>query len=101
YTVSINAVDNACPSPGSGVGSFNITVPVPCNMSATATSTPAACGVNNGTATVVVTNGTAPFSFSWSGPSGYTSFNQTITGLAPGTYSVLVVDGNSCVANAS
>ncbi|MBL0018291.1 MAG: SprB repeat-containing protein [Bacteroidetes bacterium] len=101
YTVSVNAVDNACPSPASGVMTFNITVPIPCNMTATGSGTPASCGASNGSATVSVLNGTAPITYSWTGPSGYTSFNQSNSGLVAGTYNVLVVDGNSCVANAT
>ncbi|MFN8397615.1 MAG: HYR domain-containing protein, partial [Bacteroidia bacterium] len=101
YTVTINGQDNACPSPGVGSTSFNITVPVPCNMTASATSTPTACGGNTGTATVTTTNGTAPFQYNWTGPTGFSAGTQTITGLAPGTYTVVVVDGNSCVATAT
>ncbi|HEX2898392.1 MAG TPA: hypothetical protein VHS96_01610, partial [Bacteroidia bacterium] len=101
YTVTVNAQDNACPSPGIGSVSFNITVPVPCNMTATASSTPTSCGGGTGSVSVSVTNGTAPITYSWTGPNGYTSFNASNTGLIAGTYDVLVVDGNSCVANAT
>lgn len=101
YTVTINAQDNACPSPGVGSTSFNITVPIPCNMTASATSTPTACGGNTGTATVTTTNGTAPYQYNWTGPSGFTASTQSISGLAAGTYTVTVVDGNSCVATAT
>ncbi len=101
YTVSINAVDNACPSPGTGFGTFNITVPIPCNMTASATGTAASCGASNGSATVSVLNGTAPITYSWTGPNNYSSFTQSISGLAAGTYTVLVVDGNSCVFTTS
>ncbi len=101
YSVTINAQDNGCPSVATGTYTFNITVPIPCNMTATGSGTPASCGASNGTATVSVVNGTAPISYSWTGPSGYSSFSQSNSGLAAGTYSVLVVDGNSCVANAT
>ncbi|MBK9451741.1 MAG: HYR domain-containing protein [Bacteroidetes bacterium] len=101
YSVTINAQDNGCPSVATGTYTFNITVPIPCNMTATGSGTPATCGASNGSATVSVANGTAPISYSWTGPSGYSSFSQSISGLAAGTYNVLVVDGNSCVANAT
>ncbi len=101
YSVTINAVDNACPSVGTGSMTFNITVPVPCNMTATGSGTNASCNGANGTATVAVTGGTAPITYSWNGPGGFTSFTQSNSGLIPGTYTVLVVDGNSCVANAT
>ncbi|MBA9074765.1 hypothetical protein GGR22_002938 [Flavobacterium gossypii] len=50
-------------------------------------------GGSNGTATVVVTGGTTPYSYSWS-PSGGT--NASATGLASGTYTVTVTDFNGC-----
>lgn len=99
YTVSINAIDNSCPSPASSVKTFNITVPAQCNVTASSSSTAANCGSANGTATASLTGGTAPYSYSWTGPNGFTSFNQNLTGLAAGQYCVTIVDGNNCVAN--
>jgi hypothetical protein len=101
YTVSINAIDNGCPVVASGSETFNITVPIPCNVSANASSTSAACGVNNGTATASMVGGTFPYQYIWSGPAGFSSSAQSLTGLVPGTYSVIIIDGNGCTANAS
>ncbi|TPD69941.1 T9SS type A sorting domain-containing protein [Flavobacterium microcysteis] len=50
-------------------------------------------GGANGTATVSITGGTTPYSYSWA-PSGGT--NATATGLATGTYTVTVTDFNGC-----
>lgn len=47
---------------------------------------------SNGTATVNVTGGTAPFSYKWS--TGATA--QTITGLSANAYSVTVTDNLGC-----
>ncbi|MCE9540798.1 MAG: gliding motility-associated C-terminal domain-containing protein, partial [Bacteroidetes bacterium] len=47
----------------------------------------------NGTATVIVTGGTGPFTYSWM-PSGNT--DSIATGLLPGTYTVTVTDANLC-----
>ena len=98
YTVTIQGTDDACPAPSTGSTTFNITVPIPCNATVTATTTPASCaGANDGTATASANNVTPPLQFTWSnGANG-----ATATGLAPGTYSVTVVDGNSCTANTS
>ncbi len=49
---------------------------------------------NNGSATVNVTNGLAPFTYLWS--SGQNT--ATVNNLAPGIYSVTVSDGNNCQA---
>jgi hypothetical protein len=68
-----------------------------CNIQLTATVTSASCDTcHNGTATVHVTNGTAPFTYTW-----YTSplqSTQTATGMSPGTYTVCVMDSYGCSA---
>ena len=63
-------------------------------LDGTITQTDVSCnGGSNGTATVSVTGGTTPYSYSWS-PSGGTA--ATATGLAPNTYTVIVTDFNGC-----
>ena len=52
----------------------------------------------DGTATVTTTNGTAPYTYSWS-PSGGTSAQAS--GLSAGMYSVTVTDANGCQTNVS
>lgn len=54
------------------------------------------CGQANGTATVVVQGGIAPFTYTWSHNAGLNS--PTASGLTAGPYSVTVTDGNSCSA---
>ena len=60
-------------------------------------SNPTTCGAINGTATVNIDQGIGPFTFLWS--NGGTT--QTITGLAAGTYTVTVTNGNDCIETAS
>ncbi|MGN2376202.1 MBG domain-containing protein, partial [Sphingobacterium spiritivorum] len=68
-------------------------------LSATATQTDVSCnGGSNGTATVSVTGGTPGYTYSWA-PSGGTA--ATATGLAAGTYTVIVTDANACQTTAS
>lgn len=91
YTVSVNAA-NSCAS----TATINITEPIAINH--TLNIVQPGCGINTGTATVLITGGTAPYSYSWS-PSGGSA--ATATGLSPGIYSVRVTDNKSCIKDIS
>jgi hypothetical protein len=54
-------------------------------------------GANDGTAAVVASGGTAPYTYLWS--NGSTA--SALTSLAPGTYTVVVTDNNGCTKSAS
>jgi len=56
-------------------------------------------GDNNGSATVTVFNGQAPFTYDWS--DGFSSPLNIRTGMAPGNYTVLVTDNSASTAQAS
>ena len=66
------------------------TPPMSCNTHCTN----ATCGQANGTIIANVFGGVAPYSYVWS--DGQT--NQIATGLAGGTYSVIITDANGCTA---
>lgn len=60
------------------------------------TSTNVSChGGSNGTINLTVSGGTQPYTFSWTGPSGYTSNLEDISGLVAGNYNVTVNDAAS------
>jgi len=64
---------------------------------ATINPTATLCGEDNGAATATGSNGQAPYTYAWSnGESG-----ATVTGLAPGNYTVTVTDANGCNNTAS
>ncbi len=85
YTITVTDV-NGC----SGVTTINISNASTPTINASGTS--AGCTVPNGTATANASGGNPGYFYIWD--NGETT--QTITGLAIGTYSVLVTDANGC-----
>ncbi|MFK8045472.1 MAG: S8 family serine peptidase [Crocinitomicaceae bacterium] len=51
---------------------------------------------NDGIINLSVTNGSAPYTYSWTGPSGFTSTVEDPTGLIGGDYFVTITDANGC-----
>lgn len=67
----------------------------PQSLAATTSTLPSPCfGINTGTATALVTSGTAPYTYTWS--NGQSA--ATITGLAAGAYTCIIHDANACSA---
>lgn len=88
YTVEVVDANN-CPAEAS------VQITSPAALLSNATATPeTGVGLNNGTATAQPTGGTPSYAFAWSNGEN----TQTITGLAPGQYTVTVSDANTCTA---
>jgi gliding motility-associated-like protein len=67
-----------------------------CSIALTPSSTNILCaGQNNGTATVTPSSGASPYTYSWNTTPVRTT--QSITGLSPGSYKVVVTDNGGCV----
>lgn len=88
YTVTVTDAENC-----SATASATVTQPAVLQANATATAE-TSNGANDGTATAAPSGGTMPYAYLWSN-NGMTA---TITGLAPGTYTVTVGDINGCTA---
>lgn len=74
--------------------------PLPLNLDLQAT--PITCfGANDGSIETSVTEGTAPYNFSWTGPNGFLSTDEDLNSLEPGVYELEVTDDGACVANGS
>lgn len=56
-------------------------------------------GDSDGSIDINVTGGTAPLSFEWTGPSGFSASDKDISGLSAGTYTLNITDANSCILN--
>ena len=73
--------------------STTVTIIEPSVLDAQVDITNATCpGVCDGTATVIASGGTLPYTYNW--PSGGTAVTET--GLCAGTYTVIVTDANGC-----
>lgn len=61
-----------------------------------------ACAATNGAVNLTLTDDPTNYTFSWTGPSAYTSTTQNITGVGAGTYTVVVTHtASGCTAEES
>ena len=90
YTCQIKDANNCIISP-------TISVTQPSSVTLSSSVTPANCNQSNGSATVTASGGTPLYTYTWT--SGSTSATQT--GIAAGTYTILVKDANNCTYNVS
>jgi gliding motility-associated-like protein len=89
YQVTITGADGCSQT-------FVLSVGSPNGPSLTLNSTDPSCqGGSNGSATVVATGGTAPYTYIWT-PTGQTT--ATATNLSAGTYAVVVTDAGGCAS---
>ncbi|WP_412984808.1 gliding motility-associated C-terminal domain-containing protein [Pontimicrobium sp. IMCC45349] len=56
-------------------------------------------GESTGEINVTVSDGVAPYTYSWTGPDSFTANTEDITNLAAGTYNLIVTDSNVCGAS--
>lgn len=75
------------------VKNYNYTISAFPAVSFTTSTTQATCGQPNGSASVNVTSGTAPYTYQWS-PN--VSSGSTANNIAAGNYTVTVTDANGC-----
>jgi gliding motility-associated-like protein len=93
YTVTVKD-NNGC------TNAFTATVTQPTQLLASTSKTNVSCnGGSNGTATVIATGSTSPYTYSWNTTPAQTTL--TATGLSAGVYSVTVTDPNGCTVTTS
>ncbi|MBK8499596.1 MAG: choice-of-anchor L domain-containing protein [Flavobacteriales bacterium] len=71
-----------------------ITLSEPQALAATNSAQLASCGNNNGAIDLSVVGGSLPYQYAWSTGAA----TEDLSGIAPGTYNVLVTDANGCTA---
>ncbi|WP_310377639.1 PKD domain-containing protein [Flavobacterium sp.] len=95
YTVS--PISSVCPGPN-----FTITVVVNPLINAIDIIKNSTCfGSNDGSINLTVTGGIPfatgkPYTFTWTGPNGFTSTNEDISNLEPGNYNLIINDNGDC-----
>lgn len=93
YTVTVTD-DASC------ISLATITVTQPSALNVTAQGTNPSCDIcPDGSATAIVSGGTAPYTYEWNDPQGQTT--ATASDLVEGTYTVTVTDFNGCTETAS
>lgn len=75
----------------------NTCIPQPAGNITLNSSGNGTCAPNSGTVTTSPSGGTPPYSYNWQ-PGGQTT--QTVTGLPPGSYTVVVTDATGCAVAA-
>ncbi len=81
-TVSSTAISVAQPASLPNIGSPTVT-----NLT---------CGGTTGSISIVPSGGTAPYSYSWTGPNSFAASTQNISNLSAGDYTVVIRDANGC-----
>ncbi len=92
YTVSVVDAKNCGPK----TASFTITQPQLLVVIAASKTDILCFGGATGAIAISVTGGTAPYYYSWTGPSGFTSSLPNLTAIAAGTYSLVLTDDLGC-----
>jgi len=92
YSVTIS-YSGSCSVPFASIA----TITEPPEILASSVKTDISCGgLTDGSIDLTVTGGVGPYTYAWTGPSGFTAVTEDISGLAAGNYSVTVTDATLC-----
>ncbi|MBL7858348.1 MAG: gliding motility-associated C-terminal domain-containing protein [Cyclobacteriaceae bacterium] len=92
YLIIVQDADGSTPF---FVNIFSITTDLSASLNTTVNNSN--CSTPDGSIDINVSGGTTSYSYSWTGPNGFTANTQDISGLSGGTYNVTVFDnGTNC-----
>ncbi len=95
YSVTITDA-NLCSTPFTNI----VTILEQPELQVTPLKTDISCnGLTDGAIDITVSGGTPSYSFDWTGPSGFNSALEDISGLGPGDYNLTITDGNMCIVS--
>lgn len=92
YSVTVTDDVTGCQT----TGTFNVEEPAEALAIALDLVTSPTCELEDGSIEVTVSGGTAPYTYSWVGPNGYTSADEDIFNIGEGFYTLTVTDANGC-----
>ncbi|TFH26039.1 MAG: hypothetical protein E4H10_08100, partial [Bacteroidia bacterium] len=95
YSVAV-IDDHGCPVPFPNIATIT---EVPEILASPLRTDVTCAGGADGTIDITVTGGTLPFTFAWTGPSGFTATTEDLSSLAAGSYSLTITDVNGCVVS--
>lgn len=104
HTFTVTVSDNFCPIVGQNTYTFTIiveAVAVPCDsidMNIVSTND-VTCSSNDGQATILATNGVAPYNYqlvNWTTGAFFNNTSGIFNNLTPGSYGAWVADANGC-----
>lgn len=76
----------------------NVTLGGPANLT-TGAGVSAEIVPNGGSINLTVLGGTPNFTYSWTGPNGFTATTEDLSGIVGGVYTVVVTDDNGCTTS--
>lgn len=83
------------------IGGVAVSIPTPGDLAIQSTCvSKAICGAPQGSASVEVTGGTAPYTYYWTGPDGFSASGASLDSITGGTYFVIVSDQNGASVTA-
>ncbi len=75
---------------------YAINEPSPLSLNVDQVTDASCADAADGAVAVTIGGGTPAYETAWSGPGGFASTDEDISGLAPGDYSITVTDANGC-----
>lgn len=97
YSVAVRDNDN-CSTNGSTI---TIIEPTPVQITSETSENISCNGANDGTISISVSGGIAPYLYSVDGGTSFQSNGGNFSGLSPGNYDIAVQDNNGCLQNGS
>ena len=92
YTLVVTDAPNSCTQ----TFTYNVLVPSALSLTVDSLVTVSCRDSSDGVIAISASGGTAPYLYSWTGPSGFTSNDTIIVGLDVGNYNATVTDFNGC-----